>query len=521
MNLCESKNFLCFSSQIMAFFIRPSSATGTVPKGRGRILHRTEIEHRISEKRQKEYMRLQHWSDVDSYYKHFENQNSKFGDWTSSRYYETQKVKMEEAKKELQKKESLEKRREKLRKLIFEEEQSYNIELTVKNREKFRRPRLNEIPTELLRDVNVGLKMKEEERRQKEAELALYHQWRNNSSSVREYERNLRSKELKLSWLDQQIEKRMKKERQQEECKKMLAERDKRLAKLKEEEEDFKKQQKEKQERLRKDLEHQMEILSLKAAETERLKAIEQERLKEKLKLDELIAAKHREEERIKACELALYNVRHHRMKLKQRSQTVEEELKQQEAIIKQLRDSQIADAIEDARKKKEWKEAVDQFLDVLGQQRALEKKRQEQMDFVFDSEANAILKKQTEIWDKEKAARKQLLDDVVDAVRKQIQLKVEQNRKEQMEVILEREKNLELLEKYNEELEKAKEEEKEKQAERKKELDEQVKEKVELRRQLKTMEQKNLDLELQKTREEEERLKKEIAKMQRQRPTR
>lgn len=505
----------------MAFFIRPSSATGTVPKGRGRRLHRTEIEHRISEKREKEHMRLQHWSDVDTYYKHFENQNSKFEDWTSSRYYETQKLKMEQAKKELLKKEALEKRKEKLRKLLFEEEQSYNIELTVKNREKFRRPRLNEIPTELLRDINIGLKMKEEERRQKEAELALYHHWRNNSSSVREHERNLRSKELKLSWLDQQIEKRMQKEREQEECKKMLEERDKRLAKLKEEEEISKKLLKEKQERLRKDLERQMEILSLKSAETERLKTIEQQRLKDKLKLEELIATRQREEERIKACELALYNVRHHRMKLKQKSQTVELELKQQEAIIKQLRDMQLADAIEDARKKREWKEAVDQFLDVLRQQRDLEKKRQDQMNFVFDSEANDILKKQTEIWTKEKAARKQLLDDVVDALRKQIQLKVEQNRKEQMAVILEREKNLELLEKYNAELEKTKEEEKQKQAERKKELDEQVKEKVELRKQLKTLEQKNLDLELQKTREEEERLKKEIAKMQKQRPRR
>lgn len=127
---------------------------------------------------------------------------------------------LDSAKKAQEKADSLQARREKLRKLLTEEEKSYEIELTVKTRNNLlsNRQKIEDIPTELLKDVNLGLKIAEDDRRRHEAEIGLYHQWRRNNPVVRDYERCLKKEELKLSWLDQQIEKRMQKEREEQEC---------------------------------------------------------------------------------------------------------------------------------------------------------------------------------------------------------------------------------------------------------------------------------------------------------------
>lgn len=448
-----------------------------------------------------------------------ENRNNKYEEWTSPRYYNSHSKMLDDIKRETEKKEALTKRRDSLRKLLEEEELSYQIEMMVKTRDRVRTsPRLNEIPVELLKDVNIALKVEEEEKRRQEAELALYHQWRRNNPTLREYERCLRSKELKLSWLDQQIEKRMQKEKEQEECKKLLQERDIKLAQLKEEEQRFKKELQEKQERLKQDLQKQMEEIAEKEKESARLKADEEERLKNKIKLDELQEAKKCELERIKTRELALYNIKHHKMRLKQKALEVEENLRQEEELIKKLEQAQLADAIENERKKLEWRQALDEFFVLVQQQRDLEKKRQKYLDFVFESEAKYMFEKQNEIWNAEKAAREKLFNEILETVQEQIECKVMESRKKQEALIKEREEILRRLSEHNEELRELQKEELRRKEERKKELEEQVREKIQLNKKLKTLEQKNLEAELERTRREEERLKMEIVQLQKKR---
>lgn len=489
----------------------------TTSKTNRRLPHRVYLEEQITKKREKEFIHQQTWNGQTRYYKNFENANSKYEEWTSPRYYETHQTMLERAKKENERKEMLEKRRERLKRLLDEEELSYGIEMAVKTRDKWRLPKLDETPVELLKDVNIALKLQEEEKNRKEAELALYHQWRRNNPTLREYERCLRSKELKLSWLDQQIEKKMQKEREVEECKKLIQERDRKLKELKNEEENAKKELENKRERLRKDLEEQMKEMAEKETLTDRLKSEEQERLANKMKLEELQEAKKREEERIKNREIALYNIKHHKLKLKQKSLEIQENLKQEETLIKKLQEAQLADTIENQTKKQQWKQTIEEFQILLNQQRSLEKNRQKYLDFVFESEAQAMYEKQNEIWNREKAARDQLFNDVLETIAKQIDLKVEENRKKQLEILMEREECLKRLEKDNEELQKMKECEIEKQEELKRGLQEQVKERDEIKRRLKTLEQRNLDLQLEKARQEEERLKMEIMKLQKE----
>lgn len=479
--------------------------------------HRIHVEEQMTKKREKEFMRQQTWNGLTRYYQNFENKNSKHEEWTSPRYYETHQTMIEQRKKENERRERLEKRREKLRKLLLDEERSFQIEMAVKTREKWRSPRLNEIPTALLNELNIGLKEREEEKRQKEAELALYNQWRRNNPQLREYERNLRSKELKLSWLDQQIERRMRKEREQAECKRLLHERERNLAELVEDEERCRKEMEEKRERLHNDLRAQMDELAEKERESERLKMVEEQRLRFKLQIEELEAAKRREDERIKSRELALFNIKHHKLRLKQRAVEIEKNLQQEEALIEELRAANLTDTIDDVAKKNEWQQTVTEFLNLVREQRELERKRQKQLDFVFESEARAILEQQNEIWNSERASRDQLFNDVLETLKKQIALKVEMNRKEQLERLREREEALKRFEDYNNELQETQREEVRMREMRKRELDAQIKEKVALKQRLKTLEQKQLDLEIEKIRNEEERLKMEILNLQKQ----
>ncbi|KAK9695864.1 hypothetical protein QE152_g32281 [Popillia japonica] len=96
----------------------------------------------------------------------------------------TEMGKSERVKNEREKAERLEKRREKLKKLYSEDDASYEIEIMLsktKTEAVKQQQRFEEIPTELLKDVNVSLKLEDDDKRRREAELQLYHQWRNNN----------------------------------------------------------------------------------------------------------------------------------------------------------------------------------------------------------------------------------------------------------------------------------------------------------------------------------------------------
>lgn len=180
------------------------------PKERGR--HRAKVEGDIIRRRERDYKHQQMWEGALDNYRRWDKINTKYDEWTSPRYYEDNNKLIAETRKKREKEELLIKRRENLRKLLEQEEKTYEIELMVKKNLKFAEPpaksKADDIPIETLKDVNNELKLKEEEKRRREAELKLYHQWRNNNPIVRQFESKYRFKDLKLSWLDQQIEKK-------------------------------------------------------------------------------------------------------------------------------------------------------------------------------------------------------------------------------------------------------------------------------------------------------------------------
>ncbi|KAJ8972451.1 hypothetical protein NQ314_000184 [Rhamnusium bicolor] len=380
------------------------------------------------------------------------------------------------------------------------------------------RSKLDDIPTDVLKEVNVGIKLKEEDRRRHEAETKLYHQWRKNNPIVRQYESKYHCKDLKLSWLDQQIEKRMQKEKEEEDSKRILKERDERIRKEKEEEENFKKNVEQKRQQLKRNLEEQMQELRRKQEISDQLKKYEECESRRKIELAEILEKEAAEEKRRRERECALYNIRQHKLKLKQRAVDIQESLAQEKLLIAKLKELDLEDAISDEVKKKEIKEGLTEFLNIVREQQELEKQRQRHLEFLFDSEAKAIYEKQTEMWTREESARQQLFKQVVDTIRLQIEENLEKNKEKQKQILIEREEMTRNIEEYDKELQKLKDEEGKRKVNVKKMIDDDVKVKNARKKQQENLKLREIDDELERIRKEEERLQQEILKIQQKR---
>lgn len=484
---------------------------------RGR--HRIDVENALIRRREKQFNYDKLWNGTSQYFQHWQKSNSKFEQWTSPRYYEDNSKLIGEIKEKKQKEESLEIRREKLRKLLEEEQRSYEVELMVqKNKtrmEKSLQTRPDDIPTEILKEVNVGIKDREEERRRYEAEMKLYHQWRINNPIVKQYESKFRSRDLKFSWLDQQIEKRMQKEKEEEENKRIIKEREEQLKREKEQEESFRRYAEEKRQQLKTTLEEQMEELKQRRVLSDQLRKEEEEELKKRNSLAAVEEILIEEEKKRASRECALFNIQMHKIKLKQKAIDIQNNLKQDELLIAKLKEMELENLLSDEMKKNEIKQGLNEFLSIIKQQKDLEKQRQRHMEFLFDSEARAVFERQNEIWRQEESARKSLFNYVMETVKKQIEENIEKNKEKQKLILLEQEEMTNKIEEYEKELQKLKEEEAQKKIRNKKSLDEEMKVKNAKKALEKNMKMKEIMDELETIRKEEERLKREIQKIQ------
>ncbi|KAJ8916673.1 hypothetical protein NQ315_000318 [Exocentrus adspersus] len=433
------------------------------PKERGR--HRLRVENEMIRRREKESAREETWGGAERYYRHWEKANAKFDEWTSPRYYQDNNKLLAEIRRKRDKEELLEKRKEKLRRLLEEEQRSYEIELMVYKNKSLVSQRSDDVPLEVLREVNDAAKAVEEERRRREAETKLYHQWRKNNPIIRQYESKYRCKDIKLTWLDQQIEKRMQKEREEEEAKRILKERDERLKKEKEKEELYKK-------RTRRQKGEAKNRLGAADTTTETETGTQR---RTKLQLDEIEEKQREEERRRRERECALYNLKQHKLKLKRKAADIQESLLQEQDTITKLKALQLEDLLQD----------------------------------------EAVYDKQKEVWKREELSRQQLLKDVLDTIRDQVEQNLEKNREKQKQLLLEREEMAKRIDDYNKELEKLREEEMNRKVVTKKMLDDDIKVKNARKKQQENMKLREIDEELERIRREEERLQKEILRIQ------
>lgn len=476
----------------------------------------------LARKRQKETDEISKWSTQLNYYQSWNRNNNKFQSWTSPRYYNTCMSEYEILKERERKEKCLEERRHKLQSLFFKEEQDYVSEMvsSPRNHKNCLSSRnvykLNNTPVEVLKEVNIGLKLAEDEKRRQEAELKLYQQWKNENPILRNYERNQSNADLKLVWLDQQIEKRMEKEKTEEEVKQLIEQKSKQIK----EEEEFEKQiseiQNQKEKEMFETIELQMKEIKMREDEANKLKVEELAALKKKLEIEDLIAQRKEEAKKKMQEEIVIFNLNQSKLKLRKKALQIEEELKTDRQLIDEIIKSQSVEEIQCEQKKNELKKSISSFQKCVRDQQEIETQRQKYISFIFDSEARSMWEKQEKLWKIEETNREKLLQNVLFGIKEQIDEKIHDNKQIQLHIAEEKADMLLQIDENELRMKNSAEELKEIKLQRKLELDLQVEEKklIEKGRQLE--EEKKNQVELQRIRKEEQKLNHELMQIQR-----
>lgn len=474
------------------------------------------MEDRIARKRDEEAINRQSWQAQSKYYDTCSRDNKKYCSWTSPECSASSMKKYQEIKNSHKNSKEFEEEENQKVRLELKAQQEQEIaerEERIKYRNRFSKH--DEAPISVLRNISNDLKAQQDTIRRFEAEKKLYQQWRLSNPFVREHEMNAREKNLKVAWLDAQIEKQMAKEKEEEEMKTYLEERQQKMKEEEEKEIEEKRSLQTKEEEYHEIIDKQIKQLKLKDELTEKLRSEEAAVLKHREELENIVREREILTERKSRMEMDLYNLGFNRLKLRRRAKIVSEEIEQEQAFLERILKLQEEEKQAEGLAKEHSKESIKKILKCLKDQQKLEVQRQEMLGVLFDSEAKAMWQKQELIWAQEKKARNNLFQDILQGLKSQIDEKVEQKVKEQQELLIEKEQMLKQIEEYNEAMKTEKQAKELKQQQYCHELDGQVFDNRVLQREKELKEEYENRRELERIKADEEKLREEIRKIQ------
>merc|ERR1719323_218408 len=121
--------------------------------------------------------------------------------------------------------------------------------------------------------------------------------------------------------------------------------------------------------------------------------------------------------------ELETYQKRQHRLKLKMKTKQVQEDLEEDRRRLAEMEMESLSRSQDDCHEEKKRKAIADvQWMqEVIRNQQAEEARREKELEMMFAEEAAKMWEKQEEIWEREEKAREQLMKDVTDSWRQQL----------------------------------------------------------------------------------------------------
>lgn len=474
------------------------------------------MEDRIARKRDEEAINRQSWQAQTKYYDTCSRDNKKYCSWTSPECSASSMQKYQELQKSHKNSKEFEEEENQKVRLELKQKQEQEIaerEQRIKYRNRFSKH--DEVQTSVLRNISNDLKAKEDAIRRVEAEKKLYQQWRLSNPYVREHEMNAREKNLKVAWLDAQIEKQMAKEKEEKEMKEYLEEREQKMKEEEAKEIEDKQSLQTRQLEYHEIIDKQIQQLKLKDELSEMLRSEEAAVLKHRQELENIAREREILTERKSRMEMDLYNLGFNRLKLRRRAKIVSEEIEQEQAFFERMLKLHEEEKQAESQAKEHNKESIRKALKCLKDQQQLELQRQEMLGVLFDSEAKAMWQKQELIWAQEKKARDNFFQDILKGLQCQIDEQVEQKVKEQQELLIEKEQMLKQIEEYNEAMRQEKEAKELKQKEYCHDLDAQVFDNRILQREKELKEEYENRRELERIKADEEKLREEIRKIQ------
>ncbi|KAM6111979.1 trichoplein keratin filament-binding protein [Pterocles gutturalis] len=383
----------------------------------------------------------------------------------------------------------LERRRERLRRLLGEEREALAAEL---------RERGRGTDPAGMRQRSEELRAGREERRRKVAEQLLYEHWKKNNPELRQVESDLHRKHVTEAWGEQLTQKTKQAASELEEKKRYENEyeiaRREALERMKQEEEKRRLEEKKQAEMLL----QQIEELKLQETEATKLKKEQENLLKQQWELENLEEERKQMEEHRKKKELGRFLRHQCNAQLKRRAQQIQEELETDRQILLALLEKEDEDQCRQSARRERAVADAAWMKQVIEEQLQLEKEREAELQTIFREEARKMWEKREEEWEREKAARDRLMNEVLAGRQRQIQEKMELNRRAQEESIKYREQLIKELEEAKELTRREKEQKEELRTARRQELEAQLTE-----RRLREQEEQQR----QRKEEEEERL--------------
>ncbi|KFM10619.1 Trichoplein keratin filament-binding protein, partial [Aptenodytes forsteri] len=302
------------------------------------------------------------------------------------------------------------------------------------------------------------------------AEQLLSEHWKKNNAELREVGSELHRKQVIEAWGDQLMQKTKQEATELEEKKRYENEyeiaRRGALERMKQEEE---------KRQLEETLLQQIEELKLQETEATKLKKEQENLLKQQWELENLEEERKQMEEHRKKKELGRFLRHQCNAQLKRRAQQIQEELEIDRQILLALLEKEDEDQRRQSARRERAVADVAWMKHVIEEQLQLEKEREAELQTIFREEAKKMWEKREEEWEREKAARDRLMNEVLAGRQRQIQEKMELNRRAQEESIKYREELIKELEEAKELTRREKEQEEELKTARRQELEAQV----------------------------------------------
>ncbi|KFO10979.1 Trichoplein keratin filament-binding protein, partial [Balearica regulorum gibbericeps] len=307
------------------------------------------------------------------------------------------------------------------------------------------------------------------------AEQLLYEHWKKNNTELREVESELHRKHVLEAWGDQLMQKTKQEAAELEEKKRYENEyevaRREALERMRQEEEKRQLEEKKQAETLL----QQIEELKLQETEAKKLKKEQENLLKQQWELENLEEERKQMEEHRKKRELGRFLRHQCNAQLERRAQQIQEELETDRQILLALLEKEDEDQRRQSARRERAVADVAWMKHVIEEQLQLEKEREAELQTIFREEAKKMWEKREEEWEREKKARDRLMNEVLAGRQRQIQEKMELNRRAQEESIKYREQLIKDLEEAKELTRREKEQEEELKAAQRQELEAQV----------------------------------------------
>ncbi|NWV25399.1 TCHP protein, partial [Origma solitaria] len=307
------------------------------------------------------------------------------------------------------------------------------------------------------------------------AEPLVHEHWSKNNGDLREAESELHRKHGREAWGDQQMQKNKEEVTELEEKKhsenKYETARREAPERTRQEEEKRRLEEKQQAETLL----QQIEELKLQETKATKLKKEQENLLKQQWELENLEEERKQMEEHWRKKELGRFLKHQCDVQLKIRAQQIQQELETDRQILSALLEKEDEDQRQQIMRRERAVADVAWMKRVIEEQLQLEKEREAELETIFREEAKKMWEKREEEWEREKAARDRLMNEVFAGRQQQIQEKMELNRRAQEESIKYREQLIKELEEAKERTPREKEQEEELQRACRKELQAQV----------------------------------------------